>query len=454
MIKCLQSIFLLILVTFTISAEQKTAQIGLKVSPNSRYLTTSEGKPFFYLADTAWELFHRTDAKEAEVYLDRRAAQGFTVIQCVILAEENGLRVPNANGDLPLIDLDPTKPNEAYFKYVDKLVDMMAERGLVAGLLPTWGDKWNMVWGEGPLVFTPENARVYGDFLGKRYRDKPVIWILGGDRPIKTDLQRSIITSMAEGLKEGDGGRHLMTFHPCGQEQSSKYFHDATWLTFNMSQTGHLRNAKNFEFIQRDYARTPIKPCIDGEPPYESHPNGFKSENGWLGEVDVRRGAYWAVFSGACGHTYGNHAVWQFWKPGRKPKNVPTSSWMEAIVQPGANQMRHLRTLMESKPFLTRIPDQALLKQGPKESFRYIAVTSDRTPGEKNATYIMAYFPHHTEAVIDTSVLGKSKFRIAWFDPRLGVTHDRGVQEKKSELKIAPPEELHPIDWVLVLTAE
>jgi hypothetical protein len=331
---------------------------------------------------------------------------------------------------------------------------MMAARGLVAGLLPTWGDKWIELWGVGPVVFTPENARVYGNFLGKRYRDKPVIWILGGDRPIKTDLQRSIITSMAEGLKEGDGGRHLMTFHPCGQEQSSKYFHDATWLTFNMSQTGHLRNAKNFEFVQRDYGRTPIKPCIDGEPPYESHPNGFKGENGWLGEHDVRCGAYWAIFSGACGHTYGNHAVWQFWKPGRKPKNAPMTSWMDALDQPGAKQMIHLRKLMESKPFLTRIPDQVLLKQAPKEAFRHIAVTSDRTPGEKNATYIMAYFPHHAEVVLDTSVLGKAKMRVEWFDPRLGVTHDRGVQEKKSEFKIAPPEELHPIDWVLVLTAE
>lgn len=454
MIKRLLSICFIILATLSVHAAHKTAPIGLKVSPDGRYLTTSEGKPFFYLADTAWELFHRTDEKEAEVYLDRRAAQGFTVIQCVILAEENGLRVPNANGDLPLIDLDPTKPNEAYFKYVDKLVDMMAERGLVAGLLPTWGDKWNMVWGEGPLVFTPENARVYGRYLGKRYRDKPVIWIMGGDRPIKTDLQRSIVSSMSEGVKEGDGGRHLMTFHPCGREQSSQYFHDAPWLSFNMSQTGHARNSKNFEFIQRDYARTPIKPCLDGEPPYESHPNGFKGENGWLGEHDVRCGAYWAIFSGACGHTYGNHAVWQFWKPGRKPKNAPRTSWMDALDQPGAKQMQHLRKLMESKPFLSRIPDQALLKQGQKEGYRYIAVTSDRKPGEKNATYIMAYFPHHAEAVFDTSVLGKSKLRIEWFDPRLGVTHDRGVHDKRDELKIAPPEELHPLDWVLVLTAE
>jgi len=430
------------------------APITLKVSENNRSLTDAEGKPFFYLADTAWELFHRLNEKDAAVYLAKRAEQGFTVIQCVILAEFDGLRVPNANGDLPLTDNDPTKPNEAYFRHVDRLVDLMQQNGLVAGLLPTWGDKWNQAWGQGPVIFTPKNARIYGEFLGKRYRDKPVIWILGGDRAVKDDTHRAIIANMAEGLRAGDGGRHLITFHPCGQQQSSQYFHDTPWLSFNMSQTGHARTALNFTFIDRDYARVPVKPCLDGEPGYEDHPNGFKAENGWLGQHDVRREAYWAVFSGACGHTYGCHAVWQFWEPGREPKNFPLTSWRDALDLPGANQMRHLRALVESKPAFSRIPDQALLKQGPKEEWRHVAVTSDRTPGQKNATFIMAYFPHNVEVAFDTSVLGKAKLRVAWFDPRTGATHDQGVRENTGELRIAPPGQLHPIDWVLVLTAE
>ncbi len=430
------------------------APMPLKVSENNRYLTDADGKPFFYLADTAWELFHRLNEKDAAYYLTRRAEQGFTVIQCVILAEFDGLRTPNANGDLPLINNDPAKPNEAYFRYVDRVVELMQEHGLVAGLLPTWGDKWNQLWGSGPVVFTPDNARGYGEFLGKRYRDKPVIWILGGDRPVKDDTHRAIITNMADGLRAGDGGKHLITFHPMGQQQSSQYFHAAPWLNFNMSQTGHSRNAKNFEFISHDYALTPAKPCLDGEPGYEDHPNGFKAENGWLGQHDVRREAYWAVFSGACGHTYGCHAVWQFWEPGREPKNNPLTSWREALALPGADQMRHLRTLIESKPYLTRIPDQALLKQGPKEEWRHIAVTSDRTPGQKNATFIMAYFPHNVEATFDTSALGKPKLRVAWFDPRTGETHTQDVRDNTGELKITPPGQLHPIDWVLVLTAE
>jgi hypothetical protein len=37
----------------------------LKVSDNHRFLVTQDGKPFFYLADTAWELFHRLDRQQA-----------------------------------------------------------------------------------------------------------------------------------------------------------------------------------------------------------------------------------------------------------------------------------------------------------------------------------------------------------------------------------------------------
>ena len=72
--------------------------------PGGRYLQYADGRPFFYLGDTAWELFHRTTREEARLYLEDRARKGFTVIQAVCLAERDGLRVPNAYGDLPFAD--------------------------------------------------------------------------------------------------------------------------------------------------------------------------------------------------------------------------------------------------------------------------------------------------------------------------------------------------------------
>src|SRR5438093_1563944 len=67
----------------------------LKVSENKRFLVREDGSPFFYLGDTAWELFHRLRREEAERYLKDRAAKGFTVIQAVVLAELDGLHDPN-----------------------------------------------------------------------------------------------------------------------------------------------------------------------------------------------------------------------------------------------------------------------------------------------------------------------------------------------------------------------
>src|SRR5690349_1710226 len=68
----------------------------LKVSPNHHFLVTESGQPFFWLGDTAWELFHRLDRADSERYLVNRAEKGFTLIQAVVLAELNGAREPNA----------------------------------------------------------------------------------------------------------------------------------------------------------------------------------------------------------------------------------------------------------------------------------------------------------------------------------------------------------------------
>jgi hypothetical protein len=220
----------------------------LRVSQNRRFIVHDDGTPFFYLGDTAWELFHRLTLAEAELYLRDRTAKGFTVIQAVALAELDGLRTPNTNGDLPLIDDDPARPNEAYFRHVDAVVDLAASLGLHIGMLPTWGDKWNRKWGVGPEIFTPASARAYGEFIGRRYAERPIIWILGGDRPIETEVQHLVVRAMAEGVRAGDGGRHLIGFHTWGPHSSTEYVHDEPWLDLHMCQSGHKRNRENWRF--------------------------------------------------------------------------------------------------------------------------------------------------------------------------------------------------------------
>ena len=299
----------------------------LKVSDNGRFLVHDDGTPFFYLGDTAWELLHRCTLDETERYLRDRAAKGFTVIQTVVLAELDGLHTPNMRGDLPLIDDDPTQPNEAYFAYVDEIVALAAAYGLHIGMLPTWGDKWNVKWGVGPEIFTPDNARTFGRFIGERYADQPIIWMLGGDRPIETDEHRAIVRAMAEGVREGDGGRNLMTFHTWGQHRTSEYVHDEPWLDFHTCQSGHKRNFENWRFIEADYALTPVRPCMDAEPAYEDGADNIGNlAGGFIDDYEVRKALYWSLFAGAHGHTYGCWSVWQMWDVTRKPLALGASS--------------------------------------------------------------------------------------------------------------------------------
>lgn len=122
----MKKLLLLLLLIFPLLIQAQK----LKVSANQRYLITEDGKPFFWMADTAWELFHRCTKEEALIYLKKRASQGFNVIQAVALAELDGLEFPNPEGELPLIDLDPGKPNSKYFEHVDFIIQEADKLGI------------------------------------------------------------------------------------------------------------------------------------------------------------------------------------------------------------------------------------------------------------------------------------------------------------------------------------
>jgi hypothetical protein len=415
----------------------------LRVSENRRFLVDGDGSPFFYLGDTAWELFHRLSRGEAEQYLQDRASKGFTVIQAVAISEFDGLTVPNANGDLPLIDGDPTRPNDAYFRHVDFVVDRAAELGLHVGLLPTWGDKVGpMLWGTGPEVFTPANAAIYGEFLGARYSDAPIVWIHGGDRVPTEPRHLETWRAMAAGLARGDGGRHLMTFHPRGNATSAAFVHDEPWLDFNMLQSGHhRRDTANDEMIETDYAREPTKPCLDGEPCYEDHPVNWDPTLGWFDDWDARKAAYRALFAGAHGHTYGANSVFQFWDGGDPGKFGARRPWLEALDLPGASQMIHARRLLESRPVLDRVPDQALIGSGGDGA---------RATRDRAGTYGMVYLPSGRSVTVTLGLLAGDSIAASWFDPRTGQVQPIGRCEKVTR-RFDPPTSGPGNDWVLVL---
>jgi Protein of unknown function (DUF4038)/Putative collagen-binding domain of a collagenase len=423
----------------------------LRVHSSGRFLETSDGKPFFWLGDTAWELFHRLNREQADQYLKRRAEQGFTVIQAVAIAEFDGLHVPNPYNELPLLHDDPAQPNDRYYQHVDYVVKKAAEHGLYIGLLPTWGDKiFKNSWGKGPEIFTPDNAKIYGRWLGDRYKNqKNIIWVLGGDRnprPGSQDVE--IWRQMAAGIVEAVGGQAnaLMTFHPQpNQEGSAEWFHNDAWLDLNMFQNGHCRDQPFYDNIQRAYQRNPAKPVLDGEPIYEDHPVCFNAQDlGTSNAYDTRKFAYLDVFAGAFGHTYGCHDIWQMYSPHREAVNGPHIYWQEAMELPGANQMKFVRQLIESRPFFERVPDQSLVV----ENSLYPA---ERVQATRGKNYAFVYTAAGKPFTVNMGKISGTKVKASWYNPRNGETKDAGNFDNRGQQKFAPPTQGYGQDWVLIL---
>jgi hypothetical protein len=423
----------------------------LRVAANGRYLEWDDGTPFFYLADTAWQLFHRLNREQADLYLGNRASKGFTVIQAVVLAELGGLGRPNPYGDLPLVDQDPTQPNEAYFRHVDYVVDKAKELDLVVGMLPTWGSHWKRVGRASPGIFTAHNARTYGRFVGHRYRDKPIIWILGGDQNIESDEERETINAMAAGLAEGDGGAHLMTYHPRGPGRSSDYWHDAPWLDFNMIQSSHgAHDHDNGLFVEHDYGLSPAKPTVDAEPRYEQIPVGFYFRDAnrldRFDAYDVRQAAYWSLLAGACGFTYGNNNVWQMWSPDQEPAIHACVPWWEALNHPGAFQMGYVRRLFERYSFARLVPDQSLVLDGSRTGGGKVRAARAHDGG-----FLLVYSPRGERFTLDRTAIRASRVQETWYDPRYGCSYDVHASDNAACQTYTPPTSGRGNDWVLVL---
>lgn len=432
----------------------------LEVGPSARHFIAGD-KNVFLVADTAWSLFFTPTMAEIEEYLKKRSEQGFNAVLATVLWEYDW-EGPNVNGQRSFEYLNPSaanerlkgrdvsRPGEAYFKYIDRIVDRANALGIHVGLLPAWN---NHLGGPGgwrvPLAFTPEKARQYGRYLAQRYKDQAVFWVLGGDDPLNEQCDQGLNPcttakervplwdAMAQGIREAS--QQLITFHPGGTiGTAQKYFANKSWLSFHGQQSGH-DNRYFLSKIYTDYGLLPARPVVDLEPLYEDHPVA----GGYSSASDVRRILYWNVFSGAGGVGYGHHSVWQFYAPPRPARNNPIKTWREALNAPGVTYLQHLKALMESRPFWETIPTLNILSDGMGKDLETVRAL-------KSKHYGMIYFPKNRSFTLNLNALNEAPgpFALWWFDPRSGQVTQVG-EFAKGVHNLSTPSASG--DWVLVI---
>lgn len=456
-------------VSQTVFSQFLNPKLPIKVSPNGRYVEYENGKPFFWLGDTGWRLLDKLSREQVDLYLETRYKQGFNVIQLGII-DRSSFRARNKSGEMAIVNNDLDRPNEKYFELLDYVLAKAAGLGIYIAIVPAFGSAWDYIpAGDNKVVFTADKSFRFGKYLGDRYKNQwNIVWIMGGDRNPESTHHYEVINSLVKGLKEGEKVKHLITYHPGGDCSSASFFHDDTWLDFNMTQTGHSdRKVPNYLYSLNNYCLTPVKPTIDGEPRYENIPvrywemkvdSSYKKNpynipdsltpDGYFNDYDVRTAAYWSVFSGAFGHTYGNGSVWCFWEKGDYSSIPIRNIWQKEILSAGSFQMGYLRKLIEKYSSDLLQPDRNVITNNNFLSTDYIASLR-----ASNGAVVLIYNPVQTKFKVSLKKISGNQVFYSWFNPRNGTSTDKQLLKNNGFIaEFEPPQTPNELDWVLVLT--
>jgi Protein of unknown function (DUF4038)/Putative collagen-binding domain of a collagenase len=406
----------------------------LVVASNNHHLMHVDGTPFFYLADTAWNA-SRVGREGIDLYLEDRRAKGFTAVQVVskAFATDNTIP-PNFYGDRPFIGDNPAQPNPAYFAHIDYIIDKAAEKGIYVAFLPWWSN-----YPINETFFDTTTAFNYGRFLGQRYVNRPnVIWVMGGDGAADRNGAPHLWQAMADGIRNGDGGKFLMTYH--SSDEFNGGVQTPPYINFAMAHTGHYAfdNHLSFDWITEHY---PLRPIMDGEARYE---DDLTLERLPHDGYSTRQAAYWSVFAGALGHTFGNLCIiffsdpaWNasgFWEQSRYQGYTPARSgtnWTAALNTEGQRSMAHLRKLIDSRPFGALIPDQGLVTDA--------LAGASHIRAARGANYAYVYSATGEPFTVNMGRISGSQVKAYWFDPENGEVTFVGRFANSGQRTFQPP---------------
>jgi hypothetical protein len=403
------------------SALARPSAFPVKVSENHRYFVDAGGVPVFWLGTTQWQLFREYKLEDARTILEKSASHGFVFAQVMLLGVGDGTAA-NVYGQKAWLGNDPARPNEAYFKNVDAVVRIAGENH-VAISMTLFHQRYRK-------TITLEKARAWARWLGARYRDVPnIIWSMTPEA--KAEFV-PILRELAAGLREGDGGRHLITFKPDPAPYSSSFIHAEPWLDFNSMQTWNRRDLI-YPFVTKDYGLRPIKPVLMAEGAYEAGSEyGFPVTPLW-----IRRQAYYSYLAGGH-HTYGHNDSWRV---------LPT--WKQALDAPGACQLGTLKQIFTArKQWWLLVPDQSILATGGQTDGAVLHLAARHAGGQ----WVMVYLADNASFSVNMGKLTAEKVHALWIDPKTGKATSAGNFSNTGVQSFTTPEGWE--DALLVIEGE
>jgi hypothetical protein len=416
----------------------------LRASHNHHFLVDQQERPFLVVGDTAWSLIADLNVADAKRYLDDRQAKGFNSILVNLIEHKFASKVPrNYAGVAPFQRPESiTQPNDAYFAHAQFVVREANKRGIVVWLAPAYlgyggGDEG---WFKAIKTSGLKALRDYGRYLGERFKDSPnLIWVLAGDfTPLAGD--QWTVDELAAGIRE-EARTHLITAHGSPGQSAVVSFPNRSWLGLNMA---YSYDTNLYNPLLAEYRHLPALPFVLLECTYENE-HDSKPEQ-------IRRQAYWAMLSGACGQFFGNNPIWHFDGPGlfKAP-----GTWREALDSQGSQDMARLKKAFADRAWQELEPDleRGIVVDGTGTGTARVITAA--TPDRRLA---MSYLPSTGTEPREISVnLGHFSGPVAgqWFNPVSGISERNSPEplpnQGRHTFKTPGDNGSKANDWLLIL---
>lgn len=401
----------------------------------------SLNRPFFWLADTAWNIALRGSEEEWREYLEVRAEQGFTVIQFVA-TQWRGCSNPRAGRLFEVTPLGDLVFEEGAWEAVDQFVDLTRANGLVPAPV--------MLWANTPTCPGQSLSEAHAIEVGRRqvarWGDGPIIWLLGGDGAFDKEETAERWRRIGRGIFH-DHPEAVVTMHPCGINWPTPYFQNEPWFRFSALQSGHGVDEASLRFLLEGPMVKEWKglahPIVNLEPNYEMA-RAYGTDM-ILDAYYVRRACWWSLLSWpTAGVTYGNNAIW-IWGDEADSQaeghDAPWRSgpWREGLRTRGISHLGVLRAFMEGIPWTQLRPmDEALCEQpGGESAEAWISVAAA-------PELLVAYLPKGGVIKLRADRLPSKRY--TWFDPREGREVASDIVDSGGRLRLKAPDGR---DWVL-----
>ncbi|TLV01234.1 apiosidase-like domain-containing protein [Dyadobacter luticola] len=396
---------------------QADVKFPLKISPNGRHITDSNGVPFLMVADVAWQLLRKLGPVESAQYMDMRKSQSFnTFLVQVLPALPNQRNYAKVSPFLENNDL--TKPNKPYFDHLEKVILAAKERQLVVGLVIS-RKSWNAVFD----AQSEDAWKSYGAYVGKRFaKYSNIIWIVSEEEYQNTSQFRLI----TDGIRSESDGQILASLNTCSPTNINDNSPNRSDLKFiipdsTVTPTEYAALAN----WQKNSAEAALRPFLIANSEF---PKEITDQS-----VLIRNQAYQSILSSAAGFCHMSTI-----------KNF-NPTWKVNITKDGAEYIHELVKILKGIPWEYMQPDtpDLLADSLDKAEIGVVSLSNKRMS--------MLYIPTSRSVKLDLSHLNGTEFGAVWYSPRTGRRWDGGLYKTSDAPVVQPPDTQPGWDWILLI---